>query len=147
MENSKKILITAGIVLLLIIGIFLYKTTNDNLNSDDPALNSNLTINPTPTAQVSPSPQPISVGKLYADTQNNFSFNYPEEIFKPQAIKVSLPFGSREQVTPLAFKHEINTEYCALSGKCQPTTIDMSFGAVVLPQSLESIKKIIQILL
>jgi hypothetical protein len=141
MENSKKILIVVGIMLVAAIVLFLV-VTSDNIGTNT---NGNLNVNaePTPTTipTVTPTPTTAIKGEVYTDSENKFSFAYPSGKFTTYQSAVSLPFGKRELVNPVtAYKHEIKTEYCAPSGVCQPTTIDMSFGAAVLPQTLLAIK-------
>ncbi len=140
MEKAKKIILSVVVLIIALIGIFLYVNAkheatpvNENINAD-----ANLTASPTPSP--TPTPTPI-VGQTYTSDKGKFSFVYPTGKFIPNTLTLSMPFGQRNVMNAeFSVKHEINTEYCALSGKCQPTTVDMSFGAVVIDQTLQTIK-------
>lgn len=148
MNNFKNSILIGGIIAIIAVFVLLYSIFNTSKTAEAPLINANIneqaqtTPTPSVTPTPSPTPEPITNAKTYTDPVNNYSFSYPQDTFKPFVIAVSVPFGKREVVsTTTSFKHEINTEYCAPSGVCQPTTVDMSFGAAVLQQSLETIKK------
>lgn len=136
--NNKKYLIYAVIFLAVAAGIFIYVTQRGDTTPE--ITNTNEVVEPTPVPTPTPTPEAITNAKIFTDAENGYSFSYPQDLYKPYGISISLPYGDRSLLAPRAsFKHEINVEYCALSGQCQPTTIDMSFGAVVVPDSLNKI--------
>ncbi len=74
------------------------------------------------------------------DYPNNYSYSYPQNIFKQYTTAIYLPYNQKKLKVTDAFKHEIPIEYCGPSGECSPTTIDMSFGSIFIPDSLSTIK-------
>jgi hypothetical protein len=142
METSKKPLLIAGAAIAVAIIAFFVLTQSDNNDGGKISnLNANTSQSPTPIPTPTPTPTPVEEREVFNDSANKYSFSYPKGIFIPFKTTVSLPYGRRVLVNAnAAFKHEINVEYCNLAGNCLPKTIDMSFGAVVIPKTLQSIK-------
>ena len=74
------------------------------------------------------------------DYPNNYSYSYPQNIFKQQTTVIYLPYNQKKLTVTDAFKHEIPLEYCGPSGECLPKTVDMSFGSIFIPDSISTIK-------
>jgi hypothetical protein len=76
----------------------------------------------------------------YVNENYGFSFEYPA-FFKAGVEDFTyLPYGNKQAKTEVNFYHEIAMEHCALSGECQPKTLNMNVGAAIVRTSLQDIE-------
>ncbi len=140
--NYKKYL--AGLAALAILVALYYVTAFVRKEYGQPINNSNNTN----TEQVNANsnsvpPSSNSNLKTYTSTQYDYSFSYPN-ILKPGSEDFTyLPYGNGSQrvAVDASYIHEINKEYCALSGECRPTTQDFGFNASVINSPLSDVQK------
>ncbi len=67
----------------------------------------------------------------YTNKTAGYSFNYPTDLFVQSKQTIVLPHNN-QKITVDEFRHEIPVEYCALSGVCTPTTMNMKWGSAQL---------------
>ncbi len=160
--NSKNIyswLILILILVILLIGSVALKNkfgsksepnianinTNANTSNQEPANISKIQamcMNPQEQTSVFPAEaRQTKTGMFfnYSDDCLNFNLNYPDKLFTTSKENVSLPGvnGTDKIKTIDVFKHTINIQHCALSGKCTATTTDMSWGATARQETFD----------
>lgn len=135
MKNLKTGLSFALVLIILLIAFFVSMTLakkshdkevgmkNSQGSSVENSSNNTNTDNGDPTS--------VYGTKTYVNELGGYTFDYPADLFQPFKAPISFPAPNGKNITANvdAFKHEIAVEHCALSGKCTPTTIDMSIGS------------------
>ncbi|MDQ3018918.1 MAG: hypothetical protein M3Q64_03545, partial [bacterium] len=76
----------------------------------------------------------------YTNKVNGYSFDYPKALFVEYQTTTTLPHDN-SKVSVDALKHELPMQYCAPSGQCRPTTINMSVGSTMINGPIEAIQK------
>ncbi len=83
--------------------------------------------------------------RTFNRSKEGYSLQYPTNVFTPQyGSDVFLPYSNANAtaITAIELAHMVNTEYCALSGECTPTTTNMKFSIANLDdQSFAKLKK------
>lgn len=78
----------------------------------------------------------------YSNPKYKFSFIYPKTLKSGFQDFTYIPTtkGNERIILEKQFIHEIDVEYCSLSGECRPTTQDFSVGVSVIPTSLTALR-------
>lgn len=141
MKNLKALIIAGTIIAVAAIATMIYfvafrdnsdSTTNTNWTVNDPSKHVEEPPEETPKEQLDQNGNPKSpYGTSTYYSKGGFSLDYPTDLFIQYKKERTFPgpLGSTMTTTLDEFKHEIPVQYCALSGNCVPTTIDMAFGA------------------
>lgn len=132
MTKFKILSIISSIVAVVAIAALIYVVLSKN-----PTTEVTEQPNNTNTAEEQPRPD-----QTYTNAVNGFSFQYPNDLKVGDTESTYLPDGTNKEVlVESSLSHEINAEYCAPSGKCEPTTEDFHLNIVVIPSPLSDIQK------
>ena len=134
MNNFKQILgfglIIAGLAIILIV----YTVWTKNPKSESQQTNTT-PIEQTNDANESNAPAPASQS-VNAD---GYSFEVPNDLQPAKITETYLPYDNKTIPVSQSYYHQIDVEYCSLSGECVPKTTDFSFHAGIVNSSLSSI--------
>jgi hypothetical protein len=142
MKNFKTLLIIGGIVAAALIIWLIYtvvaknpstETVNANISNSNSNIYDDASQASTDTNQLT-----------YTNSEHKFTFTYPKTLKAGMEEFTFLPYGGEggQQVhTEASFIHEINTQYCAPSGECRPTTQDLAFNVSVINSPLSDVQK------
>jgi hypothetical protein len=79
----------------------------------------------------------------YSNTQYGFTISYPKNLMVQAEQDIVLPFTNTQTKRPgVIFKHEVDKEYCDLSGlpeNCTPKTVNVSLSLTPLDMPLRDI--------
>ncbi len=127
-------------VLVVLVGLYF---TTDYLRREyaQPTSNTNTSVQP---ANTNSNTSQANLN-TYTNSKYKFSFQYPKTLKTGREDFTYVPSGTGQRVAlETQLIHEIDTEYCALSGECRPTTQDFGVGVAVIPSSLANIAKSIE---
>ena len=126
--NNLKSLLGAGMIIAGIAIILIVYTVWTKNPSSEPSVNTNM-----PIPQEQQQPEESADNTLtYTNNSGGYSFQYDKRLAPFRAtMTIYSPQGKSTQQTVDAFRYEIPVEYCALSGKCKPTTTNMSIGSTI----------------
>lgn len=137
MNNLKKLLITGGVIAIIIIAAVIYTVvtkspetslTNSNNNQSNEQANENAN-------------KANSDLLTYNSKDGRFSFQYSPELEAGADDFVYLPYDNNRQVeTEAHFFDPLAVEYCAPSGECKDTTINISFHVTILNAKIADIQ-------
>lgn len=141
MKNLKLVLVVGILLAFLIIAFFISSFLADKAKQRQAAQN-NTPINQNQEGQNVPTePSNGNVAlNTYTNTANGFSLQYPNTLKSGWEDFFYSPNRNTQIKTEASFIHEINTEYCGLSGACRPTTQDFGFDIGIMQLSLPQTK-------
>jgi hypothetical protein len=141
MKNLRTILITGIVLAVIIILAIIYMVIAKNPKTEPVTNISNSADTTNTNANTAPEP----TENTYTNSEYNFTFTYPKNLKSGTQEFTFVPSGANERIElETQFIHEINSEYCAPSGDCKPTTQDFGFGVSVIPSSVADLQKRIE---
>ncbi len=136
MNNLKNLVFVGLIIAVVAIAAIVYVVSNKVTSEEDQTI-VNVNTNASGTSTNTPSEDNSNT---YTNSKEKYSFTIPSILKDGEEDFIYLPDNKKVTVDK-SLVHEINTEYCAPSGECRPTTQDFSINAGVIASPLSEVKK------
>jgi hypothetical protein len=138
--------VLAVLILAYFASLYLAGKAKEREIVNNPQINTNSTKEPVDLLDQDEIDQTGSISTegsslKFTSKTDGYLFMFPSKTFtvNPQYPLIK-PFGDRTNLKPaIAFDRELTIEHCQLSGKCEPVTQNMSWGAIKLQDSFSTL--------